>query len=132
VESPGGKVVSHPVDDGGEDSLLGANVQLTVGDQLANLLEGQQQELLGAHHLLEVLQGVLVGSRVELLAGVGVREASDAQAVGRVKLAQQELAARIPHGVHLQQSGGRQKHLHVLLGDRDLAGVGVVDQLPQR
>jgi len=132
VKSPGGKIVSHPVDDGGEDSLLGTNVQLTVGDQLANLLEGQQQELLGAHHLLEVLQGVLVGPRVELLAGVGVREAADAQAVGRVKLAQQELAARIPHGVHLQQSGGRKKHLHVLLGDRDLAGVGVVDQLPQR
>jgi len=87
VESPGGEIVPHPVNDGGEDSLLGANVQLTVGDQLANLLEGQQQELLGAHHLLEVLQGVLVGSRVELLAGVGVREAADAQAVGRVKLA---------------------------------------------
>lgn len=122
----------HPIDDGGKDSLLGADVQLAVGDQLANLLERQQQELLGTHNLLEVLQGVLMRPRVQLLAGVGICKAAYAQAVGGMQLAQQELTAGIPHRVHLQQSGRGQQHLYVLLGDRDLAGVGVIDQLPQR
>ena len=38
------------------------------------------------------------------------------------------LAAGVPHGQDLQQVGGAEHALHVVLGDGDLPGVGVVQQ----
>lgn len=40
-----------------------------------------------------------------------VSEPSDAKAVGGVQLAEQELAACIPHPVELQQTGCREQRL---------------------
>ena len=40
----------------------------------------------------------------------------------------QELAAGVPHWEDLQQVGRTEHALHVVLGDADLPGVGVVDQ----
>lgn len=51
-------------------------------------------------------------SRLEqVAAGVRVGEAADAQAVGGVQLAEEELAAGVPHPVELQQAGGWQQRL---------------------
>lgn len=52
-----------------------------------------------------MLQDVLVGRLEQVAAGVRVGKAADAQAVGRVQLAEEELAAGIPHPVELQQAG---------------------------
>lgn len=38
------------------------------------------------------------------------------------------LAAGVPHGQDLQQVGGAEHALHVVLGDGDLPGVGVVQE----
>ena len=59
-------------------------------------------------------------------------EAADAQAVGGMQLAHQELAACLPHRADLQQAAGGQQDLHVVLRDEDLPGVGVLHQLLQR
>lgn len=57
-------------------------------------------------------------SRLEqVTAGVCVGEPPDAQAVRGVQLAEQELAARIPHAVELQQAGRRQQRLRGGGGD---------------
>lgn len=75
------------------------------------LLQWQQHELLGLGHLHKVLQDVLVSWLEQVAAGVRVSEAPDAQAVWGVQLAEQELAARVPHAVELQQAGRRQQRL---------------------
>lgn len=87
-----------------------------------------------------------------------VSEPSDAEAVRRVQLAEQELAACIPHPVELQQTGCWEQglgggqiqdemghtctlilftatlyrqnfYLNITLPDHNLCGVGVLDQL---
>lgn len=52
-----------------------------------------------------------VGLREELRAGVQVGEGSYSQAVGRMELSAQELAAGLLHLVQLQQARGRQQRL---------------------
>jgi hypothetical protein len=47
----------------------------------------------------------------ELCAGVEVGEGSNAQTVGGVQLALQELTAHLPHVHQLQEAGCRQEHL---------------------
>lgn len=47
----------------------------------------------------------------QVAAGVRVREAPDAQAVGRIQLAQEEFAAGIPYPVQLEEAGGRKQRL---------------------
>lgn len=76
-----------------------------------HLFKGQQHELLCLGHLHEVLEDVLVGRLEEVAAGVGVSKAPDAQAVGGVELAEQELAASVPHTIELKQAGSRKKGL---------------------
>lgn len=51
-----------------------------------------------------MLQHVLVCRLEQVAAGVRVCKAPDAQAVGGVQLTEEELAARIPHPVELQQA----------------------------
>lgn len=58
-----------------------------------------------------MLQHVLVGRFEQVAARVRVSESSDAQAVGRVKLAEEELAASVPHPVELQQARCREQRL---------------------
>ena len=52
-----------------------------------------------------------MGRLQQVAAGVRVGEAPDAQAVGRVQLAEEELAAGIAYAVQLQQTGGREQGL---------------------
>lgn len=78
-----------------------------------HLFEGQQHELLCLGHLHEVLEDVLVGRLEEVAAGVRVGKAPDPQAVGWVELAQEELAASIPHTIELKQAGSGKKCLAV-------------------
>lgn len=52
-----------------------------------------------------------MGRLEEVAAGVGVSKAPDAQAVGGVELAEQELAASVPHTIELKQAGSRKKGL---------------------
>lgn len=47
----------------------------------------------------------------EVTAGVRVGKAPDPQAVGWVELAEQELAASVPHPIELKQAGSRKKCL---------------------
>lgn len=75
------------------------------------LFQWQEHELLRLGHLHKVLQDILVGGLEQLAAGVRVSEASDAQAVGGVQLAEEELTAGVPHPVELQQAGGREQGL---------------------
>ena len=75
------------------------------------LLKWQQKKFLRVHHFLKVFKGKLMGALVKLLAGVSVRKVPDTEAVGGVQLAHQELAARLPHGAHLEDGGGGQKNL---------------------
>lgn len=69
------------------------------------LFQWQQHELLCLGHLNKVLQDILVCRLEQVTAGVRVSETSDAQAVGRVQLAEEELTAGIPHPIELQQAG---------------------------
>lgn len=58
-----------------------------------------------------MLEDVLVGRLEEVTAGMGVSKAPDAQAVGGVELAEQELAASVPHTIELKQAGSRKEGL---------------------
>lgn len=75
------------------------------------LFQWQQHELLSLGHLHKMLQDVLVRRLEQVAAGVRVSEPPDAQAVGGVQLAEQELAAGIPHSVELQQAGCWEQRL---------------------
>ena len=69
-------------------------------------------------------QGKLVRSLVKFLAGMSVGEVSNSQAVGGVELAHEELAAGLPDRGHLEDGGGGQQDLHILLAHHQLPGVG--------
>lgn len=90
---------------------------VTVPAKPSYLFEWQQHELLGLGHLHEVLQDVLVSRLEQVAAGVSVGEPPDSQAVGGVQLTEQELAARVPHAVELQQAGRREQRLRGGGGD---------------
>lgn len=75
------------------------------------LFKWQQHELLGLGHLHKVLQDILVCWFEQVAAGVRVSEASDAQAVGGVQLAEEELTTGVPHPVELQQARCREQRL---------------------
>lgn len=75
------------------------------------LLQRQQHELLGLGHVHEVLQHVPVCCLQQVAARVRVGKAPDAQAVGGVQLAQQELAAGVTDAVQLQKAGGWEQSL---------------------
>lgn len=94
---------------------------VTGSPKPAYLFEWQQHELLGLGHLHEVLQNVLVSRLEQVAAGVRVSEPPDAQAVRGVQLAEQELAARVPHAVELQQTGRRQQRLRGRGGDESVS-----------
>ena len=79
-------------------------------------------------HLGEVPLDVALGGGEQVHAAVQVCEGPDAEAVGGVELALQELAARVPDIRQLQQVGGGQQRLHVVLGHVHLAGVDVVHE----
>lgn len=68
---------------------------------MSHLFQRQQHKLLGLGNLYEVLQDVLMGRLEQVAAGVSVRKAADAQAVGGVQLAEEEFAAGISHTVEL-------------------------------
>jgi len=68
------------------------------------LFQWQEHELLCLGHLHKVLQHILVRRLEEVTAGVCVSEASDAQAIRGVQLAEEELAAGISHSIQLQQA----------------------------
>lgn len=68
------------------------------------LFQWQQHELLSLGHLHKVLQDILVCWLEQVAAGVCVSEASDAQAVWGVQLAEEELTAGVPHPIELQQA----------------------------
>ena len=48
---------------------------------------------------------------MEFFTGVSVGKVPDPQTVGRVELAHEKLAARLPHGAHLEDGGGGQQDL---------------------
>lgn len=78
-----------------------------------HLFQRQQHELLCLGHLHEVLEDILVRRLEEVAAGVRVSKTPDPQAVGWVQLAEQELAASVPHTIELKQAGSREKCLAV-------------------
>lgn len=78
-----------------------------------HLFKRQQHELLCLGHLHEVLEDILVRRLEEVTAGVRVSKTPDPQAVGWVELAEEELAASIPHTIELKQAGSRKKCLAV-------------------
>lgn len=69
----------------------------------------------GSRYLLEVMLSELISYSQQLSAGVSVGEGPDAQAVRRVQLALQELAARFLNLCQLQQAGSGQQRLDVTL-----------------
>lgn len=75
------------------------------------LFQWQQHELLRLGHLHKVLQDILVRRLEQVAAGVRVSESPDAQAVGGVQLAEEELTAGVPHPVELQQAGCWEQRL---------------------
>ena len=83
-------------------------------------------------HLGEVSLDVSLGGGEQVHAAVQVCEGPDAEAVGGVELALEELAARVPDIRQLQQVGGGQQRLHVVLGHVHLAGVDVVYEYVER
>ena len=118
----------NPVQNGREHVFLGRDVQLAVGNELFDFLKGQKEELLGGHHLLEILQGVDVRLEVQLFAAVSIGKTSYSEAVGRMQLPQEEFAAGFAHFLHLQDAAGGQEDLNVVRCYDDLAGVGVLDE----
>ena len=83
-------------------------------------------------HLCEVPLDAALGGGEQVHAAVQVCEGPDAEAVGGVELALQELAARVPDIRQLQQVGGGQQRLHVILGHVHHAGVDVVHKDVER
>ena len=118
----------EPLDAGVEHGLLLVNLEVVTGDDLDQLDLGDVDELLALDYLLEMFQNKGLCFVHQICTGMDLREAVDAETVGLVHVLVQELTARVPHRQDLQQVGGAEHALHVVLGDGDLAGVGVVQQ----
>lgn len=87
--------VVHPAHGCLEHHLLLTDGQLIAGNVLLQLVPAQVQELLVLCHLGEVLQGVGTAAAGQLLEGVSVGEAADAQAVTGVQLLLEELGTGV-------------------------------------
>ena len=90
------------------------------------LLKRQQKKLFCIHNFLKVLKGKFVRSLVKLPARMSVCKVPDSKTVGGVELPHEELAAGLPHRGHLEDGGGGEEHLDIVLADRELARVGEV------
>ena len=66
------------------------------------------------HHQIEVLQHKWLRALLQGKAPMGVGKSTYAQAVGRVKLAEQKFAAGIADAAKLQHAGGWQQFLDVI------------------
>lgn len=76
-------------------------------------------------HIREVGQGVTAAAAGELLQGMGICKALDAQAVARVQLVLQELGAGITQCGDLEEAGGLEEELDILCSDLGAAGVNI-------
>ena len=63
---------------------------------------GQLEELLCVDDATEVVEGVLPGRLLEVVAAVGVGKPPDAQTIAGVQLPHQKLTAGIPDALHLK------------------------------
>ena len=116
-----------PRDDGLEYFLLAGDGDGVAGDQLGHLVRLETEELVALQDLGEMSLDVVLGVDQQVQAAVKVREGSDAETVGGVELALQELTAGVSHVVELEQVGGGEERLNVVLGHIDTAGVDIVN-----
>lgn len=79
-------------------------------------------------YLLEVVLCEFVSDPQQLTARVSVSKSPDAQAIGRVQLSLEELAAGLLDLGQLEEASSRQQGLDVALLHGDLRGVGKVDE----
>ena len=117
-----------PRDDGLEYFLLAGHSDGVAGNELGHLVRLETDELVTLQNLREVSLYVVLGVEQELQAAVKVCEGPDAETVGGVELALEELAAGVSHVVELEEVGGREEGLDILLGDVHTAGVDIVHQ----
>ena len=92
----------------------------------------QAQVMIVSLNLDDVVVREVVGDAEQLAAGVRVGERAYAEAVGGVELALEVLAAHLLHLLQLQQTGGGQEGLHVVLLDHQAARVAEVDERVER
>ena len=121
-------VVLDPRHHGLVDLLLRPDIELVARGYLHELVERKEEKLLVVDHLLEMMLGEGVRLLEEVATGVRVGEGPDAEAVRRVELPLQELAADVLDLLQLQETGGRQEGLHVGLLHHDVRVVTEVDE----
>ena len=122
----------YPGDDAFKHLLLAGNCDGVTGYQLGHLLGSQTvklvtfkdlEEAIGfirnilndLTDLCEVPLNVRLCGGQELETSVEVGEGPDAEAVGGVELRLEELAASVPHICQLEQVGGGEQRLDILL-----------------
>lgn len=118
----------HPTHHGLKNHFLLTDHYLVTGDVLFQLFLAQVQEFLVLGNVGEALERVRAATAGELLEGVCVCEALDAQAVAGVKLVFQKLGAGVAQGPDLEEAGGLEEKLNVLRGDAGTSGVDVLQE----
>ena len=111
------RLVVHPREHRLVDALLGGHGDGVAGDELDDLPVVEREELVAVQDLGEVALDVALCAGDEVDAPVEVGERLDAQAVGRVELALEELAAGVADVDQLQEICRRQEILNVFLVD---------------
>lgn len=61
-----------PVEDGQKHLFFRANVELVVGYQIPDFIEGEEKKFFRADYLLEILKSIFVRTGVKFLAAVGI------------------------------------------------------------
>lgn len=100
-----------------ENLVLVLDAEVLASQDLNQLLFCQRQELLPALHLQEVRVDVALGELHQVVTGDLLGELEKADAVQRVDLPLQELAAELHHLGELQHVGGDDQLLNVVLPD---------------
>lgn len=111
------QILQNPLHGSYEHLVLVLDAQVLAAQDLHQLLLGERQELLAALHLQEVRVDVALGELQQVVAGDLLGELEEADAVERVHLPLEELAAQLHHLAQLQHVGGHDQLLHVVLPD---------------
>ena len=123
------KVLLRPVDEGGEHRLLALRqVQVVAAQKVLLSGVGDEHKALVLRHLSEIPPAVGEGGFEELLAGLELGKVGHVETHGAVEAVLEKLAARLPCPQHLEEVGGGQETLRVLLVDLEGAGVGELDE----
>jgi hypothetical protein len=118
----------QPGHNSAENLFLSAHIELVTGDDVNQLGHRQEQKLFTLHDLSEIVLSEFIRNAKQLATRVRVSKSAYSQAIRGVKLSLEELAANILNLSQLEEAGGGQQSLDVVLLNLDVRRVAKVDE----